>query len=259
MAVFKKIIQLCSKYLSKDGRILQALKRKPRFVPGKIKLNNFIWQYCDAPSFAWQYDEIFKRGIYKFLSDKAAPRIIDCGANVGTGVVYFSNLFRNAHITGFEPDTTVFECLKLNCSTLKNPRIDLQNKAVYSHSGHLKFSSQGADGGKVSEAGNAVVECVRLKDYLNEPIDFLKIDIEGAETEVINDCAEQLKNVKAVFIEYHGTEQGPDSLHEILTHLSNAGLHYVVESVTIQHEQPFVKRNNFAGFHNLVNIYAQRF
>ncbi len=49
-----------------------------------------------------------------------------------------------------------------------------------------------------------MVRTVRLADYLiGDRIDLLKIDIEGAEVPVLEDCAARLDWVDRVFVEYH--------------------------------------------------------
>ena len=47
--------------------------------------------------------------------------------------------------------------------------------------------------GAINEGNKKTVPCVRLRDLLNEEIDFLKIDIEGAEYEVLKDCADEFE------------------------------------------------------------------
>jgi hypothetical protein len=47
-----------------------------------------------------------------------------------------------------------------------------------------------------------MVESVRLRDYLDKPIEMLKIDIEGPEYNT-KDCEDVLFNVSYIFIEYH--------------------------------------------------------
>jgi hypothetical protein len=48
-----------------------------------------------------------------------------------------------------------------------------------------------------------MVESVRLRDYLDKPIEMLKIDIEGPEYIILKDCEDVLFNVSYIFIEYH--------------------------------------------------------
>ena len=57
------------------------------------------------------------------------------------------------------------------------------------------FLAAGADGRRIARAGgpeNIVVHTVRLRDYPDRPVDFLKLDIEGAEAEVVTGCADLL-------------------------------------------------------------------
>lgn len=60
------------------------------------------------------------------------------------------------------------------------------------------------------------VPTVRLRDYLKQSVDFLKIDIEGAETQVIQDCSDLLANVKNVFIEYYLFNKDPQELNVLI-------------------------------------------
>ena len=45
---------------------------------------------------------------------------------------------------------------------------------------------------------------------------MLKIDIEGAEFEVLDDCKNHLNNIENIFIEYHSSNKKPQQLHDIL-------------------------------------------
>jgi hypothetical protein len=57
------------------------------------------------------------------------------------------------------------------------------------------------------EAGDEVksisVPCVPLSRFLDEPVDFLKLDIEGSEDEVLSEACDKLRNVRAMCVEYH--------------------------------------------------------
>ena len=68
------------------------------------------------------------------------------------------------------------------------------------------------------------VQCRRLSHYLDEPIHFLKLDIEGAEDKVLEEAAEHLKNVEHLFCEYHHGNGLPlNRLAKILAILDEAG------------------------------------
>ena len=65
---------------------------------------------------------------------------------------------------------------------------------------------------------------IRLKDILKdqESVEFLKIDIEGEETQVLEDCAKELEKVKHIFIDFHPLiNKNNQSLSQILFILDN--------------------------------------
>jgi FkbM family methyltransferase len=184
--------------------------------------------------------EIFLDETYKFPV-VTSPRIIDCGANTGLSLIYFRKNYPDARITAFEPDSQIFEILKKNMDSFGYQDIELVQKAVWNHAGQLPFSSDGAVGGRlVSNQGEgAMVECIRLKDLLNQSVDFLKIDIEGAEDDVIRDCRENLANVRNIFIEYHSSPGKPQSLTEILQILREAGFRVYLKEAWENLTYPF--------------------
>ena len=61
-----------------------------------------------------------------------------------------------------------------------------------------------------------------LKPYLQKHVDFLKLDIEGAETVVLKDIVEELKNVERIFVEYHSFVGQEQRLNEVIDILSSA-------------------------------------
>jgi hypothetical protein len=69
---------------------------------------------------------------------------------------------------------------------------------------------------------------VKLRDYLVEPVDFLKMNIEGAEWEALSDSGERLQLVSEMAIEYHHLPGLPRTLHRILGLLDELGFDYVV-------------------------------
>lgn len=72
------------------------------------------------------------------------------------------------------------------------------------------------------------VPTVRLRDYLTEPVDFLKMNIEGAEREVLADCGDRLRQVREMVIEYHHWFGLPRTLHHIQEMLNRLGFDYVI-------------------------------
>ena len=97
---------------------------------------------------------------------------------------------------------------------------------------------------------------IRLKNILARKIDFLKIDIEGAETEVVEDCAKNLTMVKNVFVEYHSSVGKEQTLPKILSILSGSGMRYSIKEASSS-KSPFIDRVT-SGFDLQLNISAYR-
>ena len=63
-----------------------------------------------------------------------------------------------------------------------------------------------------------------LSQYINSPIDLLKLDIEGAETEVIKEIEPKLKYVKQIIMEFHASIYNPEnSFSQIMKILKKHG------------------------------------
>src|SRR5581483_9772890 len=150
----------------------------------------------DALSFCCMRDDIFGRERYRFPADTERPYILDCGSNIGLTILYFKRLYPQARIVGFEPDRATLELLRKNLASFEMTDVEIHSKAVWHRATTLNFMPDQADGGRMvaldPERPADEVETVRLRDFLDRPVDLLKIDIEGAETEVLRDCADRL-------------------------------------------------------------------
>ena len=192
-------------------------------------------------------EEIFFDQTYMFQSSKKSPDIIDCGANIGMSIIYFRRLFPESRIVGFEPDKFVFNQLQKNLSHYNFSQVELVEKAVWIRNEKLQFSSEGSVGGSIqsrTEFKTIEVESMRLRDYLSQEVDFLKIDIEGAELEVLRDCSDKLSNVKNIFVEYHSNYNEPQMLDEILSILKKTGFRFYIKEAWVNLKHPFVDRKS---------------
>lgn len=227
----------------------------------KIKICNENFILNDSRSFVFMYREIFDKEIYKFKSKNKTPLIIDCGANIGLSALYFKKRYPQSEIIAFEPDKKVFEILKKNVLSRKYSDIKLINKALWKDNSVLNFKPDHADGGKICSSLNEntiKIESVRLRDFIDREIDFLKIDIEGAEYEVLKDCKDKLHLVNNIFIEYHSFTNEQQYLNEILTILRDTGFRVNIESVSIRQSHPFIKIEDVNNMDMQLNIYAYK-
>jgi FkbM family methyltransferase len=219
------------------------IQKMPRYTKGYAQVDGMQINFNDNVSFLGMLDEIFIKKNYLFNTKKKSPYILDCGANIGLGVVYFKKIFPNAVIHAFEPDEVAFDCLSWNVQANKLTNVHLYKKAVWVKNKNLEFFSDGSWGGGVfNKKGTTktIVEAVDIKNFLNFPIDFLKMDIEGAENDVINHAAKFIvKNVDRFFFEWHSMKNSNQKLGEFLTIFEKSGFRYHIKEAVVR-TSPFL-------------------
>lgn len=247
---------------------LLRLRALPANVPGSTNLAGCPLAYPDAWMPAATYEPIFRRQIYRFDTSAAAPRILDCGANIGLASLYWKRTFPGARITAFEPDPTTVGYLRTNLRSADAGDVEVIEAAVWTDEGTITLAHPDADAGRLAsrivetasagrDASVSVVPTVRLRDFLDETVDFLKIDIEGAETDVIADCADRLDRVARMFVEYHGFV-GRSQLVRLMGTIETAGFDVYVEQEHGGVPSPFVERPDNAGMDVQLNLYCHR-
>src|ERR1700678_363235 len=156
-----------------------------RYQRGSIRFFGADFSYVDAVSLLAGLREIYIEECYRFKARHPEPRIIDCGANIGLAAFYFKDLYPLAKIQAFEADPAICQVLRTNVSNSGFPDVEVGNRAVWVSNEPVEFRTEGGFSGRVKMPGDDVslarVDGVRLRDLLDEPVDLLKIDIEGAE------------------------------------------------------------------------------
>jgi FkbM family methyltransferase len=142
----------------------------------------------------------------------------DLGANIGAASLFFFARNPKARFYGFEPLPSNYEICALNYRNLPGSRAFPW--AVGARSETTVFECQNdLRGGRLAGSpanpsltttGRINIRVVSVDDLVREqkldPPDFLKIDVEGAELEVLKGVEGQLQSVKRMFIETHGPE-----------------------------------------------------
>jgi FkbM family methyltransferase len=237
----------------------RQLYKTPRFQPGHSNFLDSPFYFVDAATFLHGFEEIFEQEIYKFQCNHDKPNIIDCGSNIGLSVVYFKKLFPHAKIAAFEPDSNISKTLQKNIESFKLSYVEVNNKAIWVNNEGIEFQMEGGFSGRIPKPGDVEnivkVPTQRLKDLLHEKVDFLKMDIEGAEYEVLLDCASNLHNISNIFIEYHSHIKEKQCLHNILELLQNSGFRYHIHEA-YSRKSPFVNKELMTGMDLQLNIYG---
>jgi FkbM family methyltransferase len=230
-------------------------------VPRTHQLFGKELHFISATELLHGLKEIFVEEIYK-QELPANPYIIDCGANIGLSVIYLKQRHPDAEILAFEPDEGNFKLLEKNIGNFGYEKVHLHKEAVWTENTTLQFAGEGSMSSRIDSSASVntvAVKAVRLKDYLNRPVDFLKIDIEGAEYEVMMDIADQLVLVKNLFLEYHGSFNQNEELNRLFSLIVEKGFSYYIKEATSVYPNPFVqgKGGNF-NYDVQLNIFCFR-
>jgi FkbM family methyltransferase len=216
--------------------------------------------FYNGPEYLHGLREIFIENIYdQHLPENAF--ILDCGAHIGLSVIYLKSICPSAHIICFEPDTKNLELLRKNILSHQLQDIEIRNEAVWNENTSLHFIQEGNMGSKIGEnlsSNTITVKASRLKDFLSKKVDFLKLDIEGAEYKVLKDIAENLGNIDKMFIEYHGTFDQNKELLEILELVSNAGFKFYIKEAASVFDQPFLPKKHEGEYDLQLNMFCFR-
>jgi FkbM family methyltransferase len=233
----------------------------PRYQPATIKLLDHDFRIADGPSFYWMHQEIFHDGVYDISLDTPEPVFIDCGANYGVSALYFKSRYPRCRIKAVEADPAIFSLLESNLCKHELSGVELIHRAVAAESGiSVPFHCLGADAGRIhlgtQNAPSVLVQSISLDDLIDGPVDFLKIDIEGAETDVIR-SSKKLDQVDHLFIEYHSFEDTKQSLGELLEILTAHGLRYYIKTIYAP-RRPFLEQEVHLGMDLQLGISATR-
>lgn len=234
-----------------------------RLFGKEIKVTDTFWHLHSL-------NELFVDQVYNFKSENDAPLIVDCGANVGLSVIFFKRIFPNAKIVAYEADPSIFQMMQKNLSTFNLDDCIIENKAVWIDNTTVTFDATGALGGSLVGSDINVtstvisVKAIRLKDVLKDlikqdsKIDFLKIDIEGAEFKILLDCEPELKSIQNIFVEFHREKDGNERIGEYLTILERAGFSLYIKEAWNNMPKPLLYNEYNPKFDLQINVFGYR-
>ncbi len=192
-------------------------------------------------SLRYLYEEIFAREEYMLESDAQEPLIFDCGANIGIATMFFKWLYPNSTVVAFEADPASFQLLERNIEKNRLKDVSAHNVALWDENGQIPFFVNAGEPGSLLMSTHAnrmsgqqkeiTVEARRLSEFINAPVDLLKLDVEGAEAKVIADLLEsgKLDFVHQMIVEYHhNIPNETPRLGSFLSNLESAGWDYQV-------------------------------
>lgn len=179
------------------------------------KLQKYQVFYQNETEYHQLKREIFHQGVYYFETHNPLPYIIDAGAHIGLATLYFKSLFPMARILAIEPNPITRECLETLVFDNNLTDVSIGNFALGTQDGTQTFVLPENNTGWHMAAGlnlspelleptrRIPIEVKTLSSLLDQPVDLLKLDIEGMESQVLHEAKDKLSLVKELLIEFH--------------------------------------------------------
>lgn len=208
------------------ARLSWNVRHRPPHNEGHFHFSFGDLIYVDASVLRHQYREIFIGRGYDFVCNHNCPLIFDCGGNIGLSVVWFKQRYPQSRVTVFEADPSIARVLASNVNVLQLKDVEIVQAAVWNQTGTVSFAADGADTGRIRDRmGHREVRSVRLADFITEPVDLLKIDIEGAEYSVVSDLygTGKIQLVNRLICEIHSRPEDRDQIAPLLSALVQSG------------------------------------
>jgi FkbM family methyltransferase len=180
-------------------------------------------RYPDRRAWLWQVRDILCDDSYGIGRLPAAPRVLDLGANVGVFSVCLRWLRPAASVLAVEPDPDNLRLLRENTASLGPERFRILDAAVGGRPGEALLGGNTSDGRRILQDGDVAVNMVPLADLLREPVDLLKMDIEGSEVAALKSAGEALRRVERAVVEYHLYAGAAGDLGELIAALETGG------------------------------------
>jgi FkbM family methyltransferase len=203
-------------------------------APGRLTVLGARIEYPNQSYALFLLHEVFVHATYAFRTASRAPRIVDCGANVGFSTVFFKALYPDARILAIEAEPGTCGWLRRNVEGNGLRGVEVRQAAVADRDGTVTLFTPASDPGSMTSSvrnewargAGAEVPAVRLSTLIREPVDFLKLDVEGAEYAVLRELVASgaVERIREMAIEFHAIQGEPDGPAELEALLAGAGM-----------------------------------
>ena len=190
--------------------------------------------------------EVWIRKIYDQFGIKVeeGDTVIDIGAHVGIFSIYAAELSKSGKVYAFEPFLENFSMLQKHKTLNNKTNLLIYNLGVTGTKGKriLNLSTDNNTGGhslhlKSNSENKIEIETIILSEFCNQmeidKIDFLKLDCEGAEFEILMAEQSLLDRVQKVILECHPFEN--NTVSSMIKLLENKGFK-VYKETNVTHE-----------------------
>ena len=190
----------------------------------KVTIDKYVLYYCSKESVTQTLEEVFINLAYLFHSNLEMPFIVDAGSEVGVATLFFKIFYPKAKILCFEAHPDTFKLLQKNIKVNKFTDVEAFNVALADRDGTISFYGEfGSIDDDLDSRGNSIIKSwglqratsseikvtsVKLSNYLDQPVDYLKLNVEGAEQQILDDLEKNKKLllIRRSLIKFHASK-----------------------------------------------------
>ena len=138
----------------------------------------------------------FKGGMLSKLLEKPDSVVVDIGANIGNHTLFYANELHAGKVISFEAVENIFQILKINVEVNQlQDRVEIFNCGLSDKSGKAIIRDFDPEniGGTNLQAGGGNITLKTLDEFDLPKVDFIKIDVEGMEPQVLNGAVKTIE------------------------------------------------------------------
>lgn len=219
--IFRTSDKMKIHFITKDTFSNEIISLSPKTLKYPIKIRK---NFTDKEVLFYVLQDQYHLPVLPIVIPKNAV-ILDLGSNIGLTMAHFKNLFPDARIIGCEMNKANYQIAAENIKFFKDVKII--NTAVWIHNEGISYSVSASNDsfsiakGDCANDQNVQVSSTTINrlitDYNLTSIDYMKMDIEGAETDILDQKnLEWLDIVKAIGIEFHSDEESLNKYKRII-------------------------------------------
>ncbi len=203
---------LLSDYLNLTFKLLLTILLKKKYTKVIIRAFDLKIHLANYPSFFYLFNEIFCRDLYR--SKINVKNYIDAGAHIGLAILWFHVFNPDMKIKAFEPDGQSYKLLirnlkENNIRNYETYNLALSNEIAERDFYIIKHPIQCLNNSLFIKQElpftTVQVKVEKLSNFISERVSLLKMDIEGAEFNVIEDLlsSDKIKKTENIIVEVH--------------------------------------------------------
>jgi len=220
------------------SKAMLSLLRRSGYRPWRLYLPALHQMLHDPREAVSTFHEIFVREIYRPV--KSIPvngRVVDVGSHFGLFAIYAMLNFPVSKIDCYEPNPQSFRILTANIGAARNKHrvsVSLNPAAVALTTGQVVLSVPRDCDTAVSST--ILPSHASLEDFIRITVptmsiakvigtrcDYLKIDAEGAEYDLLSDSIISPDNVREIAVEMHNISESSDKFNSTIRNLVDRG------------------------------------